>query len=311
MRERELFNLELYNLFIGLAKGHRYLKPYSQEFKKMDFKVHSIEFRFQNSDISKITPELILISEKIRETLIFEWTQQSLNETKKKQLQDYNKTKKEYLIDYAFIPEKAAENFDFLIIVNKHNYEEYKEYLKKVGIDFPLFIYYFLSKKQLEKILNKFKVEEVEQFFSQNLNFSRIPISYITFDINNLSHENIVGEVIHTLLEILSSYEEGEEFTIEELCEMMLRGIWRVLSAEKRRVILRKAKEIINELIKRKHGSEILERVRSDPPTWKIILKKEDRLNKFQIVKKRMEEFKLLKEGKGVQTELFGEHETQ
>ena len=59
---KENFNLTVLNLFIGLQKGNRLLKPYSFEFKKLGYLIFAIEKKFNNSAQSTITPDLILNS---------------------------------------------------------------------------------------------------------------------------------------------------------------------------------------------------------------------------------------------------------
>jgi len=158
----------------------------------------------------------------------------------------------------------------------------------------------------LEKKLNSFSVKETEEFFSQSLKFERIYYSFPDINLSDLSHSLLVDNVISTLIKILIKEDEGFEFNIEYFTRKMLTSsFYTLLHIDKRTQIAKAAKEIINKLIKGGYCVEVLERIKLDPPTWKITLSKAEKFKRIKVIKRKFEEFMNKIAGRPYQPTLF------
>jgi hypothetical protein len=306
MQKKRSFENELINLFWGLTKGSRLLNPYSFEFKKLKFKIVGFELLFHFSeDNRKATPDMVLESVRLRESIIVEWTQEKrISQKKINQIKKYVKIDEDTL--RAYVSENCTENKDVVLIATPEGESDFVRFITSKNLPVILLIYHYPYRYLLKKKLNKFSVNETENFFARTLIFERIPYSFPDINLSNLSHSLLVDKVISTLIKILVKENEGFEFNIEYFTrEMLTPSFYNLLHVNKRTEIAKAAKEIINRLIKEKYCEGILKRVKSDPPTWQIILPKTKKEQKIKGIKRNFEKFINKLTGKPYQQGLF------
>ena len=89
-QKKRSFENQLINIFWGLTHGKsKIFKPYSAQFKEWGFKIVGFELVFHTKDNKKFTPDMIMQSKKLEESMIVEWTQSLIPENKKEQIQKY------------------------------------------------------------------------------------------------------------------------------------------------------------------------------------------------------------------------------
>jgi len=310
IQRKRSFENQLINIFWGLTKGSRLLKPYSNIFKKLGFKVVGFELLFHSStNNQKATPDMVLESIKLQESIITEWTQEKeASDRKGKQIQKYLDIDKDTLRTY--ISEVCVKNKDIILIVTPKGETTFKKFITDENLPIILFVYHYPNEYLLEKKLNSFKVSETEKFFTQPLKFKKIYYSFPDINFSDLSHSLIVDNVISTLIEILTKEDEEFEFDIEYFIQKMLtKSFYFLISTDKRKKIAKVSKEIIERLRRQKYGRGLLDRSMNDPPTWKIVLPKAEKLKRLKAIQRNFTEFANKIAGRPFQLSLFEDSE--
>ena len=310
IQKERSFENQLINLFWGLTRGSRLLKPYSSEFKRMGFKIVGLELVFQTRHNQKATPDMVMQSVKLQESIITEWTQEkTLSNRKVEQLKKYVIIDEDSL--RTFVSEVCVNNKDVILIVTPEGESDFKQFLINYNLPIILLTYTYDGAYILEKKLNEFSVKETENFFNQQLTFNRIYYSFPDINLSNLSKSLFVDNVISTLIEILVKEDEGFEFNIENFTKRMLAlSFYNLLSPKKRSKIAKVSKEILKDLSRRRYLEGILKRTKEDPPTWKIILPKNEKFRRIKTIKRKLEEFADMIAGRSYQPSLFDQLET-
>jgi len=306
IQRKRSFENQLINLFWGLTKGSRLLKPYSFRFKEFGFKVVGFELLFYTSKNNrKAAPDMVLESVKLQESVIAEWTQEKeISSRKVDQIQKYVNIDEDSL--RAYVSETCTKNKDIILIVTPRGQLAFEKFIIDKNLSVILLVYHYPNKYLLEKKLNSFSVKKTEEFFSQSLKFERIYYSFPDINLSDLSHSLLVDNVISTLIKILIKEDEGFEFNIEYFTRKMLTSsFYTLLHIDKRTQIAKAAKEIINKLIKGGYCVEVLERIKLDPPTWKITLSKAEKFKRIKVIKRKFEEFMNKIAGRPYQPTLF------
>ena len=307
IQKRRSFENQLINLFWGLTKGSRLLKPHSYRFREMGFKVVGFELLFYTSTNNrKATPDMVLESVKLQESIITEWTQKrEVSPKKADQIQKYINIEDDSLRTY--VSEACTKNKDVILIVSPEGEPVFEQFITEKQLPVILFVYHYQNKYLLEKKLNNFSVSETNKFFSHPLKFMRINYSFPDINLSDLSHSLLVDNVTSTLIEILMKENEGFEFNIEYFIQKMLtKSFYILISVDKRNKIAKVSKKIIEELRRQKYGGKLLERIINDPPTWKIVLPQAEKITKLKAIQRNFAEFADKITGRPIQPSLFG-----
>jgi len=203
------------------------MAPYSKEFSKFShFEILYVDSEIANAQDTKIRPDLSLNSNKIGNSLFFEFShadfEKKLNDKNKKgqnQLDRYSITDKEFLS--ILIPKKSLNSFDFPFVVEDKNYKGYVEgFTKNPAYKFPLLKLEYIDNSyyKLQLILNSFSNETVNTFFSQEMKFDKLP-EYITIDVTDLNNSSftIFKKCTNYLIHFLHRLKYGDTFNAKDL----------------------------------------------------------------------------------------------
>lgn len=182
------FNLRMLNLWIGLCRG---IGGLPSTFRDLGFEDKHIEFSFRNEDNHEVCPELIICSDSLRCTLVFEW--KSGNNTDGAQLNRYTRISRRILIERAFLTPAAAETHDIVIIGLDSSGDRLKIGLRNGNHTFPLVL---VDNQGMLLGLNAFHHSEINQLFSPRfaINWTTVPTGYVRIDAESPLNE--VGEVV-------------------------------------------------------------------------------------------------------------------
>lgn len=295
------FSHLLPNLFIGLSKGSHQLRPYSQEFKKLGYTVFRFEPFFPISSGEKTNPDAVIISKRLGNTIIIEWTEaKAVHDDKRKQLPRYSKIKRSDLTDVLAVPQTAAKNHDVSVIISPIASESFTSFLKQNNLTFPLLEFSEVKNEfRLTKSLFDFAESNTNEFFSKPMNFLRIPRRYLPFSLDDISHKQLVPHIITHLLSLLRK--GTKEFTIDVFCSRYIPA-WDFVDIRKQGEVKKVTKKVLVNLLGRSIGRELLKRLEKDPPTWEII---DDSLRRrsMRSIRKSLEEFIAEVKGKEFQLE--------
>ena len=269
--ENKSFSLLLPNLFIGLCKGSRSLRPYSSEFcNKLGYKIFQFEASFPITSGRISAPDLIITSEKTNNTLIIEWTEaMSISDYKPDQLQRYSIINRRDLIEVLAIPPDSVNTFNTCVIVLPDALEIFEKHFDAEGYKFPLLQFERSTDlSELNKVHNEFEEPLTDKYFTKGIQLNRIPISYLPFSLDCIKKSELVWFIVKHLISIL--VRKKTSFNVEEFCSEYV-SVWSVISDDKKKEIRRRTKEVLNALIRKPIGKQLLKRLPGQPPRWEIL----------------------------------------
>ena len=169
------FNLQMLNLWIGLCRGEAGLP---NDLRMLGYKDKWVELEFQNSQSHNVEAELIISSDRVRHTVLFEWKEGA--NTDPDQLNRYAGINTNDLISKATLAPTAVVAHDVCILGLVEHKERLKMGITQGNHAFPLLVVYD-DGVSLE--YNHFAEQQLSNSFSPklNINFSRIPTQIVPF----------------------------------------------------------------------------------------------------------------------------------
>lgn len=245
---------------------------------------------------------MILVSRNLGNTLIVEWTQNDLVDHKRKQIERYSKISERDLIEIAAVPPDVAKAHDILLILCRDHVSRFKEFLASKGRHFPILIFeHQKGEYVLSKVEYDFAEKETDDFFTKGIHIQKIPLRYLPFPLDQISHVTLVSFVVRHLT---SSLVKGvREITIEDFCSGYV-PVWDLISDHIKRGLMKCTKEILNDLVRTVIGRELLTRIGNNPPAWKLadgeIIRR-----RLRSLRKSLNQFISEQKGEPYQPELF------
>ena len=255
--EAVYFNLGMINVFVGLLKNHRFLRPYSTKIIQLGYNLYKIEPSFYslNSD-RRVNPEAIAISEFQQHTLLTEWTTaKTINEKKKEQLQRYKCINNTDLTDFAQITLPAAKECSVLVAVQPESIDEFRQFTDQLDKEKILLcsFSYFQEEKKYKIIFHSGNLldEKLSYILKNNLVFDRIPSGYITFPLDDFQHPYFKDSILQQLLSFIAK--EIYIISTEDICTYILGDLWDYIDDHKKISVQRAIKQKMNILNENKY----------------------------------------------------------
>jgi len=257
------------NLLIGLCKSSKYLQPYSTIFhEQLGYDFFRLELLFQLSSRNRISPDAILISTKLENTLLFEWTEAVEVSSRKQNQQDhYANVTSSDLANFAAVPAIAAKTFDIVLTLRPSAIANFQSNLSSNSRTFPILE---LDQQDLvvilSKVANSFQVAQTDDFFIRSIRFERLP-RYIPFSLETNQPREMVPFVIQHLVSLLVKREIV--VSLPDFCKGFIPA-WDLIGREKKSELSGTAKGLINDLVRKRWGSQLAQREGDNPPTWAL-----------------------------------------
>lgn len=256
------------NLLIGLCKGSRILTPYSTTFHgQLGYDLFRLELSFTLSIDRNICPDAIVISSRLGNTLLFEWTEASDPTLKNDQLSRYAKVKTSDLVNFAAVPTTAAQTHDIVLTLRPIAVTNFLSLLVQNGRSFPILA---LDQQDhcisLHKSANSFKAKPTDEFFSNGIQSRRLP-RYLPFSLEACEPKEMVPSVIQNIVSLLIKGETS--ISLPDFCRGFIPA-WEFIGIEKQNELSQIAKGLINDLIQKRWGSQLAKRTGASTPTWKL-----------------------------------------
>jgi hypothetical protein len=256
------------NLLLGLCKDARSLRNYSTIFHdQLGYKFFRLELSFLLEIGRNISPDAMVISNKIGNTLMFEWTESTSAVKKQDQLSRYAKVKASDLINIAAVPVAAAKTFDVVLTLRPEAVENFQAHLSNNSLPFPI-----LTVEQSDQVIslfkaaNSFQVEQTDEFFKTGIQTDRLP-RYLPFSLENCQAQEIVPFVVQHLVSLLI---KGETImSLPDFCRGFI-SPWNLIGREKQRDLSGVVKNLINDLVRKRWGAQLAKRSGDNPPTWEL-----------------------------------------
>lgn len=261
------FSHLLSNLFAGLCKGSIRLRPYSDEFRRsLKYEVFGFETVFALPSGGQANPDLVIVSEGVKSTLVIEWTQ-ALSVTAKKegQLERYSRVDREALVDVLAVPPSVASSHNVVLILKQSAVTSFKEFLTNSGWAFPILEFDDENGYSLVRVVHSFADKDTDEFFKRGVKVDSIPLGYIPFSLEEISHETIVAFVVRHLISLI--VRGAKEITTEEFCAGYVR-LWQSIASNKQKDIKTKTRRLLAEISGNPTGKQILKRHDEDSLKW-------------------------------------------
>ncbi len=297
------FSYLLPNLFIGLCKGHRALRPHSVRFRDtLRYSIFRFEASFRLSAGARANPDLVMISNDLGSTLMLEWSESGLTNHKKGQLERYAAISAGDLSSVLAVPVAASRSHDVVLILKEPVVQAFKDHLDEKGWAFPVLVFDSHNPGySLQKVEHDFSVTATNTFFDKKLAFDRIPLGYLPFSLDDISHATLVTSVVGHLMAMI--VRDKATINLQEFCAGYVPA-WDYIDPGKQREIARNTRELLSELTRNKTGRTFIKRERNDPPTWLLYQNAEVR-KKLRSYRGFLDRFIARKRGEEDQLQLF------
>lgn len=300
MMKNSYFSLNLLNIFVGLSHGSMLLKPFSKEFKKFNYNFFGIEKDLKGINIK---PECILVSQKIGNTLLFEWTQAPFN-SKEEQLDRYLSTTPEKLYE-AYIPIEASKSFDLFYVIDPKWVDQYENDKLDNG---QISLFSFDNEKLLlVPIANRLSSEEVKSFFAEQMKFDRVP-KIISIDFEHPNDDDLRRKIIAIFVKFLLRSDTKNIIASEIAQEIFHQKYWNKLGKDKKAFLINKTVDTMSGIIKHKALMQVMEEKarKGSDKVW--IIKQVDQSEKIKVAKKIQEILKTIKTDSRYQKDFQFDH---
>jgi hypothetical protein len=281
MREPTSFSILVLNLFIGLIRGHRDLRPNSTQIKRLGYELFRIEPVFTAVG-ARMNPDVIAYSMKTNHTLLTEWTAMSKpDERKDQQVSRYLRITSRELVENAAVPPRAAVTSSTWLIVRPEASAAFTAMLRDREQDGCMLstLANDRTEYRLEYASGTFRDEQLAAILTSAIATKRIPLGYVSLPTDDLSAPEWVDQVI---LQVVSfSVKQHAAFSGNDICESLIE-VWESYGAEKRREIIRRANSIVDDFAKTKYGKGWLDRIKDSPLEWKFVTPTANDLSSLQ-----------------------------
>lgn len=175
------FSLRLLNLFIGLCSGAEGLP---RSLFDLGYRVERIEQKlplsqeFGKSEKEVAVPEMVIASERVHHTILFEWKEGK--NTEEDQLRRYSRVTADDLIKLAFLAPAKCTLIDVALVCREEHQQTVKIGIQKGEYDFPLMA---TGENSISTVLNNYKVPETDATFKPlNINWQNVTTAFFPLD---------------------------------------------------------------------------------------------------------------------------------
>ena len=226
-----------------------------------------IEFAFANSANQAVVPELIIASNQLRHTILFEWKEGA--NTDAEQLRRYAQVTTDDLRQKVFLVEEA-ESHDIALVATGEHRERIVIAIDRERHNFPVLV---THERGLEKIRNRFVPEETDALFRPlfEFNWNEIPTFLYPLDIDSTLAE--YAELIApTILERMGA---GETRILLDQIASVIIPVWENVDAAYQNRLARKILEVMERAVRHEFAPFIRRNRaaagRTHTPTWDIV----------------------------------------
>jgi len=258
------FNLRLLNLFFGMCKGAGGLPRGLYE---LGFRVETVEIRFTNSDRRTVAPELIIASEQIHHTVLFEWKSGANTDTD--QLQRYSRITTEDLVAKAYLTRGKCTIHDIAVIGKDEHRDRIPIGIEEGGYDFPVLV---VVADGLETILNGFHVAETDAAFRRlTVNWDTLPTTFFPVDADSELWE--FAE--HAIPLVLQEMQKGSPRVLANEIGKDIVPLWETMRPDYQGRLENKIEAVIDRAARREFSNYLHKneraKARTHTPTWDVM----------------------------------------
>jgi hypothetical protein len=259
------FNLRLLNLFFGMCNGAAGLPRGLYE---LGFRAEAVEMRFTNADNRLVAPELIIASEQVHHTVLFEW--KSGANTEADQLQRYSRITTGDLVAKALLTPGKCVVHDIAVIGKDEHRERIPMGIAEGGYTFPALV---ATPEGLEIILNEFHIPETDAVFRPILrvNWNTLPTTFFPVDADSELWE--FAE--HAIPLVLQDMQNGAARILANDVGKRIVPRWETMRPDYQKQLEDKIEAVIDQAARREFGANLRKnaraKARTHTPTWDVL----------------------------------------
>jgi len=268
MKKDPSFSVALINLFIGLVKGHRTLRPTSDHFRSLGYQLFQIEPKFQ-STAGNVNPEAIAFSSMTDHSLLVEWTEAECTQKKKDQIIRYTKVSRDDLVNKAGVPSNGASANSLWLIVRPYAAKDYSAFVLRRNKN-GILLSYFESVEsgfELVYVVGNLLDTCLSTGVCCRIPIKRIPLGYVPVTIECTKPKDYIEPVTQQLASFF--VKKKLEFTSEDICQEIF-GAWNSFALKKRKEVRGIVTQVLKEIERDSRCAEWFSRITDSPLRWKV-----------------------------------------
>ena len=233
----------------------------------LGFKAEAVEFKFTNSENKAVVPELIIASEPIHHTVLFEW--KSGGNTEADQLQRYSKITTDDLVARAYLAPGKCTIHDVAVIGKDEHRDKIPIGITSGGYDFPVLV---TTAVGIETILNQFKVQETDRVFRPlAVNWDTLPSAFFPLDADSELWEFAEQSIPHVLQEM----QKGSPRVLANEIGKHIVPLWETMRADYRGLLEKKIQTVLDRAARKEFDKNLRKnkkvKAKTGTPTWDIL----------------------------------------
>jgi hypothetical protein len=210
------------------------------DFRELEYMQHWIEYPFTNSDNESVVPEIILFSNKVQHSLLFEW--KSGANTEPDQLRRYSKISSQDLVEKASLTPQSSSRHDVTIIGKEEFIDRITKGVEQGDYKFPVLS---VSNEGLSLHRNTFCCTELNRLFESELkiNWNMVPTIFVPFDKDTELWE-IAERTIPQILEYM--FRRTPRFSLDQLTRDLF-PTWTIISPRFQKELRNSIRNVLNQ----------------------------------------------------------------
>jgi hypothetical protein len=297
------FSQVMANLVVALTKNALPLRPYSTAFSQdLGYRVFRFERPVRLSGGQIVQPDVTLLSDIVRCTLLLEWTESDgVSDRKEDQLARYSRVDRASLTETFGVPPLAAESFDTVIILRDQAVGEFEKHLARNGLAFPLLEYGCQQGlHHLRLVVGRFSEKLTQDFFATGVTAHRIPTHYLPVCLDSVCPASVAALVARHLVRLI--LQDASQITTLDFCRGFVPE-WSLIDESKRGELFDATHHILRVLRRRHHGGQLVRGLSDPPQTWEFMSSTDFRKSQKSL-RTFLSEFVCEQRGGGYQTEI-------
>ena len=215
------------------------MQGHPSDLLELGYSVKWIEFKFFNSAGREVQPDIILTSDKLKNTLLFEWKQGGFAD--QNQILRYSQITSEDIVQRAFIDIKCVDSFDVVYLCLEENKENIVQPIQVRGYKFPVLV---LGSDGLKITYNHFANDNLNSVFEGGLKVDllRVPTNFVPLD-RQSEHWEVAEKLMPLLLKHM--LQNKSQLPLTTLCRDLIE-FWDCLGPSAKHEMKNKIKNVMS-----------------------------------------------------------------
>ncbi|MBN2378311.1 hypothetical protein JXM67_00705 [candidate division WOR-3 bacterium] len=283
--EPNSFNLNVINIFAGLMKGHKFLRPHSTKIKKLGYTLFRVEMDITVPSLGTTRVDGIGQSVQQRHTILAEWTSRNMpGVDKERQIEKYLSVTADTLSAVGGVNREAATQNSTWLILSPGSENNYMSFLNEKTRD-KLMISTFGVKQSSDNgatyglvyFAGESQDSELANILKEDIKVRRLPQGYVKVSIDDTSLKGLANEVV---VDIKTHFVRGKyEVSEEDIIRGVYKELWRYIGPRAKHDIVKGIRGVLKEMLRKNYLRDWIQRISENPHVWKIMIPEKKDIN--------------------------------